>query len=229
MDKDRIQDTSLRQDLVRKPADWILSPTVSVNRATFVPLLGLANRDGDVILIRWLLGMNRLACRWKRADIEHYSKQLEAPAGVHSSIGSSPPYHRMKSPVPRHFLTRPSTFFTSNHPDEAFTAHALDVDLEPKLPSPIPRRPFNLKVHVDLLRRDLFELRGLEIVIAKCYTRLCDRTRESLDRRVQSGQGIYLRHEGDRVVVDETYWNQIRDADSRMSRRNAWVNDVLPS
>ncbi|KLO12811.1 hypothetical protein SCHPADRAFT_396853 [Schizopora paradoxa] len=223
IDKERAQDDQLRLDLAQTATAEVRNPTVSVNRALLLPVLGLANRSGDASLMRWLMAANRRAFRRKREDIEFYTSLLEKehPSPQSASQGEESQLSNLNLNLETE--APPTTFFTPNTVDESSTIHALDVDLESAAPPPV-HQPFDLKFHVHLLQTDLYDLRALDTVIAKCYDRLCNRTREMLDRRVERGQGIYLRHEKGRVRVDEAKWKEIRDSVPRISQRTSKPN-----
>ncbi|KAL5488146.1 hypothetical protein ACEPAI_6254 [Sanghuangporus weigelae] len=83
----------------------------------------------------------------------------------------------------------------------------LDVSLEPASSSSQRRQDqIDLALHVEMLQRDVTELRKLDSRIGAALTRLHIRLKEALGRRVWAGKSIYLRTARARVKVSREAW-----------------------
>ena len=81
MIRDREVDAQLRADLSSKPLEEIPSPNFAVNRSTFLPPYGMANRERHNAFLRWCYGQTRVALQRKKDDLAFYTawKQEHMP------------------------------------------------------------------------------------------------------------------------------------------------------
>ncbi|KAH8113359.1 hypothetical protein DFH11DRAFT_1601561 [Phellopilus nigrolimitatus] len=79
---DSLASSQLREEVRLKSLFEVTLPDLQVNVDTFRPILGLANRNGDIALTKWLMGYVRMVFRRKREDLLFFSDVLarsEAP------------------------------------------------------------------------------------------------------------------------------------------------------
>jgi hypothetical protein len=74
MEKDRLVDRHLRGECLLKQRGDILAPHLGVTHYMFLPILGEANRDKDLEMLRFVLRKIRRQLRRKRFDIEFYTE-----------------------------------------------------------------------------------------------------------------------------------------------------------
>ncbi|KAL5530631.1 hypothetical protein ACEPAF_6889 [Sanghuangporus sanghuang] len=114
------------------------------------------------------------------------------------------------------------TFFTPSMPSpsssdasstsqrEEPTPCGLDVSLEPASSSSQSHQdPFDLALHVEVLQRDVTQLKQLDNRIGPAFTRLHIRLKEALGRRIWAGKKIYLRTARRRVKISREAWMDI--------------------
>ncbi|THH05121.1 hypothetical protein EW145_g5027 [Phellinidium pouzarii] len=83
-EKDRLSTTLLREELKSKPLPGILRPDIQANVDSFRPILGLANQDRDVALVKWLMYHVRMVLRRKKDDLKFFSAVLaEVQSGTY--------------------------------------------------------------------------------------------------------------------------------------------------
>ncbi|KAF8520088.1 hypothetical protein JB92DRAFT_1930448 [Gautieria morchelliformis] len=196
MIRDREVDAQLRADLSSKPLEEIPSPNFAVNRGTFLPPYGMANRTKHFAFLRWCYGQTRVALQRKKDDLAFYiawqqkhiipPNQEEEPDTVDSSNPSLP-----VSPTP----AMPEL------------SEALLVDLDAPPPSPKPtHKPIDIGRHIWLLERDVQELGDLVRHIQTGVRRLSQRVKERLGRRIWQGKNIFLMSQNARVYVSRRDW-----------------------
>ncbi|KAG1755908.1 hypothetical protein EDB19DRAFT_1843543 [Suillus lakei] len=189
---DRSVDRLLRSQLYRDP-HGTLAPHFGLNRGTIIPVFGEANRDKNMELMRWIGWVARQTIRRKKNDIAWYSELRD----------SLPP-----SPSPSEL---PSSSSPSSPPPDVSTA--LDVDLDaPSTPPefPPPKKIFDINLHLNILQKNLDELvtwydNHYEVTLS----RVTQRVKERLGRRVWAGKNIYLLSENARVIVPRNAWTRM--------------------
>ena len=138
--------------------------------------------------------------------------------GSATSELSSDEESRVQDP-PASRVKTPNTFFTpsippgssSSHPtpllfDDTMPHNPLDVNLHSSPAEESRSKHFDLALHVQVLRRDVAAMKELDDRIGSLITRLCNRIKEALGRRVWAGKPIYPRDANKRVVVSREDW-----------------------
>jgi hypothetical protein len=189
---DRSVDRLLRSQLYRDP-HGTLAPHFSLNRGTIIPVFGEANRDKNMELMRWVGWVARQTIRRKKNDIAWYSELRD----------SLPPPPSPSEP--------PSSRSPGSPPPDVSTA--LDVDLDtPSTPlefSP-PEKIFDINLHLSILQKNLDELvTWYENHYEVALSRMTQRVKERLGRRVWAGKNIYLLNKNARVIVPRSAWTRM--------------------
>ncbi|KDQ29134.1 hypothetical protein PLEOSDRAFT_1028171, partial [Pleurotus ostreatus PC15] len=195
MELDRVADRKIRGQLAYGlPSEQVPSLHFAINRGTLIPVLGEANRDKNVALIRWLQSKLPKILRRKRNDLAFYSaykdQLIEEPAVEPSSEQDVPP-------------PPPSAFFVPSSSKSSPTS-VLDLDLDaPPVVAPPIVKYFNIDLHLQLLARDIREIEEFSVVVENTLGRITQRLKERLGRRVWSSKDIWLRSVNRRMQVNK--------------------------
>ncbi|TFK27088.1 hypothetical protein FA15DRAFT_754593 [Coprinopsis marcescibilis] len=163
------------------------SPSFSLNRGLVMPILGQANRDKNLGLMRWLSSKMPKIIKRKKTDLDFYvgirkrAREIarEEVEAVEEDIII--PRRQHKSPL------------------------ELDVDSSAP-PAPATRKPLDLNLHIQILRRDVEELTQFSDHLRDLLGRTTQRVKERLGRRVWEGKDIYLSEVDRREVVSKDDW-----------------------
>ncbi|KAF8592490.1 hypothetical protein K439DRAFT_1235113, partial [Ramaria rubella] len=200
MERDRMVDAQLRADLSSKPLGEIISPNFAVNRGTFLPPYGLANRTRHFGFMRWCYGKTVEAWKIKKEDLAFYTEWQQKNIipfrdgpSVHSDMETD-------SPPPSDSLSTPRGPWTPQLPE------ALLLDLDAPSPSQIEKKLLDLDRHIMLLTRDVQEMGELVARLEEGVRRLSQRTKERLGRRIWQGKDIFLVSRNKRVHLGRKEW-----------------------
>lgn len=166
------------------PLDTLPSPQFAITAGLLTSVLGQANKDKNLGLMKWLQTKMPYFIRAKTKELEYFSSVL---AEMHSEgLVEFPP------PSPSPIRSLPT----------------LELDVENPRPMAESFRPFDINRHVEILKRDLFEIQQfvprLEFTIGRTY----QRTKERLGRRVWNNQNIFLLDVGRRTHVSREEWQE---------------------
>ncbi|KAJ3533310.1 hypothetical protein NM688_g7303 [Phlebia brevispora] len=222
---ERTTDRRLRGDCMRKSPEEIAASQFAVNRNMLLPVVALANRNKHMELLRWMLVKIRRVLRRKRASIKYFTdvrdEWLHPPEASTWPSGSSQLVD-VQSAVPSE---GPSSFAIPSDPQSDLTASpeppaarapgnvspdvdgTVEIGTAPRVPSTM--KPFDVKAHLHILRRDRSDLELLEQRIVDAIGRNSQRVKERLGRRVWRAQDIYLRTEYQRVKISRIMWRGI--------------------
>jgi hypothetical protein len=216
MKLDRQTDKRLRQTVckwhnrkeVLQALSQVPAPHFSINRQLLLSVMGEGNVDKDLGLLRWLYTKIPYIIRKKTNDLEHYTGLRKAYAeAAQSSTGASQP-----SPTPPPYS-----------PANTTTADLFDLDLEDSTPPKIPQiKYFNLDLHVQILTRNLFEIKDFARRLEFVLGRTTERVKERLGRRVWAGKDIYLSTEARRINQTRDSWKTIVNF---QPRRDSYLNE----
>lgn len=99
---------------------------------------------------------------------------------------------------------------------------AADIENPDPVPTGEPFKPFDLDLHIRILRRDLLELTEVSERLEHLLGRTHQRIKERVGRRVWAGKDIYLRTDKhSRKVVDRAHWKRIVNFKPRREPRRA--------
>ena len=208
IDTDLKQSERIKEDLASKPASECTPPTVLVNQKTLIPIVGLANRNKDRELMKWVMGQNRRIWRQKRKDLAFCRAVLENQGETVPVDDQEPMVDPDADPSDVLETEKPVSgdvnFFTPSSPSPQPLApnmkiHPLDLD-PASLDAPVqidsesnmPQKLFDLQLHAVILRRDIVGLAELDKTIGTSMTRICDRTKEKLGRRVWAEKDVFV-------------------------------------
>ncbi|KAI5118554.1 hypothetical protein M0805_002934 [Coniferiporia weirii] len=90
-DLDRLSFAQLREGIQTKPLSQHPRPEIQVDIDTFRPILGLANRDKDAALLKWLMYHVRMVLRRKKDDFRFFSAELTRMDALRMDPVSFPP------------------------------------------------------------------------------------------------------------------------------------------
>lgn len=202
---DRQADRANRSQMIKLPEEIVEAPHFAVNKGTILPVFGLANRNKDMELMRWVGWVIRQTLRRKRNDVIYYSAiAAKLPKQLPSQLS---PGHHAPSPAtsPSSQIQTPSKSQSSDP-----SAAVFEVDLDaPWTPSPSPIKRFDIHFHLQLLKRDLEQLGYFNKEVSIVISRTVQRIKERLGRRVWAGKSIYLLSDGDRKFVTRQNWTNI--------------------
>ncbi|KAL4076035.1 hypothetical protein J3A83DRAFT_4370241 [Scleroderma citrinum] len=199
---DRQADRSHRRQVYYTPD---VTPPVpfAINRGMILSVFGLANRTRDMELMRFVGVITRRTYRRKTNDINYYSQLHE------QRLASILPQDDSQSPSP---------------PPDSLSVDIFSTDPQlPPLPNsttknsetgtasnPLPslKRCFNISTHLQVLRKDLHEISTFyEQEFLPAHTRISQRVKERLGRRVWNEKDIYLRTTNNRTMVTREEWS----------------------
>lgn len=228
MERDRAVDAQLRSELSSKSLEDIVSPNFAVNRGTFLPPFGLANRTRHFAFLRWSCKQTALALNRKRADLTFYSewRQNRADPSRHEPENGEAKVHRDLRTLPTSdALESSDSLAESTYPASPANAtdftgscaphtpvipdlpEALKVDVDAPTPLSIAlRKPLDLDLHISLLTRDVEEIGILVRRMQEAVQRLSQRVKERLGRRIWQGKDIFLMSQNARVRMNRQDW-----------------------
>lgn len=206
---DRTSDRATRSKMVNLPAD-VLAPHFAINRGTILPVFGLANRDKDIELMRWVEYIVRHTVRRKKNDVLYYTaiaaQLARQPLPPHSQTGqtSATPVSSSDDiaqtaeidPKGRHQVD-PSAATFEVGPDASL------VFVAP------PAKIFDINLHLQILHRDIERLEDFNKGVSDVISRTTQRVKERLGRRVWARKDIYLFHENKRKHISRQTWSNI--------------------
>ena len=219
MDLDRQTDKKLRQTVCRwdrhkykaipQPLNQVPAPHFSINRQLLLSVMGEGNVDKDLGLLRWLYTKLPYIIRKKTNDLEHYTglRKTYVEAAQSSTSAS------------KHSLP----FLNSIHsPADPTTLDLFDLNLEDSTPPQTPQiKYFNIDLHVQILTRNLFEIKDFARRLEFVLGRTTERVKERLGRRVWAGKDIYLSTEARRLNQTRDSWKTIVNF---QPRRDTYLN-----
>jgi hypothetical protein len=207
---DRMSDRTNRSEMINLPEE-VPAPHFAINRGTILPVFGLANRDKDMELMRWVGYVIRQTVRRKKNDVIYYSaiaaKLAKESLSLQSSADHAP--STPVSPSPNAAPAARTAALRSHNPSE-LSAAVFEVDLDaPLVTAPPPTKKFNINLHLQILHRDLDELAALYRQVSNITFRTTQRVKERLGRRVWAGKDVYLLSENKRRLVSRPTWSNI--------------------
>lgn len=219
MDLDRQTDKTLRQTVCRwdkrkykailQPLNRVPAPHFSINRQLLLSVMGEGNVDKDLGLLRWLYTKLPYIIRKKTNDLEHYTGLRKACVEAAQSSTDASTYP----------LSRPTPVYSSADPT---TSDVFDLDLEDSTPPQTPQiKYFNLDLHIQILTRNLFEIKDFARRLEFVLGRTTERVKERLGRRVWAGKDIYLSTEARRLNQTRGSWKTIVNF---QPRRDSYLN-----
>lgn len=183
-------------NLIRKklfgwtPLSEIVSPQFSMNRSTLVPVLGLSNRDKNLGLMRWLLSKMPFIVRTKKRDLFYYMKVRQ---------------ERLKWERENKDCIVPTTAvdpLLKPPNDPASTP----INASPSTIAPVPIKPFDIKLHISILQRNLYDSERFHAHLEHLVGRTTQRLKERLGRRVWAGKDIYMADVNKRIMLSRDAW-----------------------
>ena len=218
---DRVSDRAIRAEMINLPKE-VPAPHFGVNRGTILPVFGLANRNKDMELMRWVGYIIRQTLRRKGNDIKYYSSiaaQLakESSPLHQSAIQRSAPHAAIS---PNTALATPSG--SKSHSPVNPSIAVFEVDLDgPLVSASPPAKKFDINLHLRILHRDHEELVSFYRKVSNVISRTTQRIKERLGRRVWAGKDLYLLSENRRRLISRQTWTNIvrfRQVDGREDR-----------
>ncbi|KAJ8469288.1 hypothetical protein ONZ51_g9093 [Trametes cubensis] len=195
----------LRKLVKFTPPAEIPAPRLAITRSLILPVFSAANDNKNTELMRWALRKTLKAIKWKRYNLSYFegvrSKWIEAGIYQPPTLTEA---EMDEEPLPLGpASSRFSTFF---NPSSSRVAE--DGSASASTTSSASSQPFNIDLHINLLRRDLDALVELQSRIEDVLARTVQRIKERLGRRVWKNKNIFLRDAGDRVPVSKDFWRE---------------------
>ncbi|KAF7981578.1 hypothetical protein HWV62_32614 [Athelia sp. TMB] len=205
---DRVVDRAMRSNMRLLPGG-IPAPHNAVNKGTIISVFGLANREKDMQLMRWVGWVARQTLRRKQNDLAWYSAVAEQVPPRNTSLAehAMPPTDTTPSSSPP---PAPTDAVSKDMPaiDEAAAIFSVDLDAT-STPSPPPVKTLDLSFHIQLLQRDINQLSPLCQDIEEIIARSTQRVKERLGRRVWAGKDVFFLHKKQREMVPRTTWSEL--------------------
>lgn len=225
---DRAESARLRNELVSRPPGGIIAPQLAITRAMVLPLYGLGNRMRHRPTLRWAYWMTRQAINDKREDLHFFSGWRDKH---YRPLEFSDDDSAGETGLPGHDDVSNSTTSLPVVEDQVAMSSAqrheiLPSNLRVEFDSPVagiekregeisgansdlPKKPFQIDLHITLLERDIQQLEGLCVGTREALKRSTHRLKEKLGRRVWSSKDIFLASRERRVHVDRGEWMSI--------------------
>ena len=218
MEQDRLVDRHLRGECLRKRKGEILAPHLGLTQYMFLPILGEANRDGNVEMLRFVLRKIRRALRRKRLDIGFYTTiqrqwDAELQQAAEDAVEAAVASHSVETPATPSFPAPTATAsktYPASFPESIDTVTRVPYEPvpEPSTPTGPPIKLFDVSLHLSILRRDLFHLEELEKRAMDTLGRKAQRLKERLGRRIWAEKDVYLRSQGRRLRLSRPFWRE---------------------
>lgn len=236
METDRIVDRRLRGECMLKRKGEIQSPHLGITHYMFLPILGEANRDKNMELLRFVLRKIRRALRRKRFDIAFYTeiqkKWREQEALEAAAISDDV----SETPSDAVATTSSSLDSSQNVTRRSSSAPIKQIPFEPipeaeRTPAVARIKLFDVDAHLAILRRDQTQIEQLEQRAVDILGRNTQRVKERLGRRIWGHQDVYLRSTGRRTRLTRDVWRDVvqfkptravPDSEDDMSVRPRW-------
>jgi hypothetical protein len=183
----------------------IIAPRVSVNKHSFLSFFGMANRDNNVELLRWVRWRIKSAIRRKTRELKFFCSRQESQVAVDAADTSdqvSDGVESKESPT----TVEPVASVVDNKPDASSSILDVDLDTQASLDLTHPPPIFNPDLHMQILARDIEGLVELLVRIGNTLHRIIQRKKQFLGRRVWAKKDIYLASERKRVRVSKEMW-----------------------
>ncbi|KAI0370259.1 hypothetical protein BV20DRAFT_995493 [Pilatotrama ljubarskyi] len=206
LEADRDQGRSLRSRTETEPPDQLPAPRISITRNMLLSVASVANDNKDVELLRWVLEKTKFVMKRKRFDLAHYGQVRaqwikeglhQPPALTDAAVEGSEEELPLgpKSSLFSTFFSPSSSHVYAGSPPNLSTASD-------------DAKPFDIDLHLSLLRRDLDELVPFQRRLEHVLARTVQRVKERLGRRVWAEKNIFLRDTDRRLQVSKEFWRQ---------------------
>ncbi|KAI0771881.1 hypothetical protein BD413DRAFT_47649 [Trametes elegans] len=216
LEMERQQGRQLRGLVRTKPPHEIPAPRLAITRNLLLPVFSIANDNKRTELLRWVLQKAHKVVRRKQYDIRYF-EEVRA-RWIDEGVYRPPQMTEAQLEDSQYQLPLgPSTSRFSSFFDPSSSLHASKDDplssqqatSSPTPPEPSENsKPFDIDVHLNLLRRDARELAQFTLHIDDVYARTVQRIKERLGRRVWAEKNIYLRDIDRRIKVPKEYWRR---------------------
>lgn len=181
-----LRNTVLHYRKKKRPFMDIPSPRININAGMLLPVLGEGNKDKNLGLLKWLHSKMPFHMRNCQKDLAFYSKLLEEIRQESSADERHPPLVK-HSVLP-----------------------VLDLDIEnPPPPERPTHKPFDINLHVAILKRNYRELdefnKRLDFIVKRTH----ERVKERLGRRIWEGKDVFFRDSQVRTQVSKEKWKEV--------------------
>ena len=168
------------------PLDGVPSPRMTFSAGMLLPVLGAANKDKNLGLLKWLQSKMPYHLRVCRNDLVYYFNLLgEVKRQRVQEV--EPPILVKPLPTP-----------------------VLDLNVEdPPPPEGRTTKFFNLDLHVEILKQNYMHLEKFGKRLEFMFSRTHERVKERLGRRVWSRKDVYFSDDSRRKVVSKQQWREV--------------------
>ncbi|OJT13542.1 hypothetical protein TRAPUB_9896 [Trametes pubescens] len=206
LEAERNEGRSLREMTRTKLPQEIVSPRVSVTRSLLLSVASLANDNKDVELLRWVTQKTRQTLRRKRRDLDYYiqvrarwmEEGLYQPPALSDAALEGVEEELPLGPTSSRFSSFFSPSSSLSHIDGSSTSSTSAPET----------KPFDIDLHVNMIRRDLDRLITFEARVDDVLARTVQRIKERLGRRVWGGKNIFLSDVERRLPVSREFWKR---------------------
>ncbi|KAF8974768.1 hypothetical protein BDZ97DRAFT_1775296 [Flammula alnicola] len=160
------------------------APHFAISRLMLLPVMGEANKDKNLGLMKWLATKIPYIVKKQKADLEFYEPIL---AQMKKDNIPMPPV-----------IGRPTV------------PTVLNVNVDDPSPPEAPKtKYFNIELHVQILKRNIAEMQEFHERLEFVLARTTQRSKERMGRRVWSARDVFLRDEGKRKPVTKETWREV--------------------
>ncbi|KAH9894285.1 hypothetical protein C8Q73DRAFT_511438 [Cubamyces lactineus] len=192
----------LRKLVVDVPPAEIPAPRLAVTRSLILPVFSAANDNKNTELMRWVQRKTHRVITWKRRNLSYFEevRRQWIEAGIYQPPTLTEAEMDEEALPLGPASSRFSTFFNPS-------SSSLIAE-DDSTTSFEDSKPFNIDLHINLLRRDLDGLVELESRVEDVLARTVQRIKERLGRRVWHNKDIFLRDAETRVPVSKEFWRE---------------------
>lgn len=200
---DELVHRKLREDLETKPIEDVEAPSLTVNKRTLLPILGLTHRMKHLPLLEWVVRQCEEAILRKEDSLTFLSKFRDGEEPLQWDVDVAKEGEEFENLDAEEIndLVSSSKALLYKAP--------LKADLDAPEPSPTHRRPFDLDLHLKILTKDRMGLHDLLDQAIAIRNRISVRIKERLRRRIWDEKDIYLVSVNDRVLLPKESWDSI--------------------
>ncbi|KAJ2931614.1 hypothetical protein H1R20_g5328, partial [Candolleomyces eurysporus] len=186
---DRETVMNLRHGTWQKADADIPRPKFALNRNLLLPVLGLANRDKNMGLLRWLSTKLPRILRRKKADLDYHISRRNYRA--------------------RRFPSDTPSDVKSAAEEKRRLDSIFDLDFDTTIPLPKKTKPFNAELHIQILEKDLRDLEDFRKRVEFVLGRTSQRVKERLGRRVWENKDVWVSTARRRTQLSREQWREI--------------------
>ncbi|KAF9268266.1 hypothetical protein L218DRAFT_954628 [Marasmius fiardii PR-910] len=193
---EKTADEATRIALASKPISEVAAPRVSVDGHMVTSVLGVANRNKRLSLIRWI-----------QAQVSAIIESKQEALSFYTSFRAQNRRHGRTMSVGDDKAAAVGEEADASAPTQSNSEDALSMSFTTTETSE-PFEPINLDTHILILKNDISDLTEMQGYIAWLLGKDSERVKDRLARRVWEGKTIYSKSTGGRRVISPEQWSK---------------------